>query len=86
MTLKIREKMKKKSAMLSIMLNCRSVSLKRRPYKFAVSYTQEFDNVRIRICLEGNDLLCGAYAEASTVDRIQVVILSTVYVSLSVNI
>ena len=32
----------------------------------------EFDNVRVRVCLESNDLLCGPYNEASVVDKIQV--------------
>ena len=50
----------------------RTVSLRSRPYKFTVTPTLEFESVRVRICLESDDLLCGAYNEASIVDKIQV--------------
>jgi len=49
----------------------RSVSLKTKPYKFTVNPQSKFQNVRVRLCLESNDLLCGAYDEASIVDKIQ---------------
>ena len=61
---------------LTCLVWCRSVSLKHRPFKFSVSSSSaspDFLNVRLRLCLEGNDLLCGAYTEASVVDRIQVI-------------
>ena len=50
----------------------RSVSLKTRPFKFTVNPSMDFENVRVRVCLESNDLLCGPYNEASVVDKIQV--------------
>ena len=50
----------------------RTVSLRARPYKFSVNPPTQFQNVRVRICLESNDMLCGAYNEASVVDKIQV--------------
>ena len=50
----------------------RTVQLQSRPYKFTVTPTLEFESVRVRICLESDDLLCGAYNEASIVDKIQV--------------
>ena len=57
-------------------VHLRSVALKQRPYKFPVTAangaTVDVENVRVRLCLEANDLLCGAYNEASTVDKIQV--------------
>jgi hypothetical protein len=57
-------------------VHLRNVALKQRPYKFPVTSangaTVEFENVRVRLCLEANELLCGAYNEASTVDKIQV--------------
>ena len=46
-------------------------TLKNRPYKFIVNSRDEVENVRVRICLESNDILCGAYNEASVVDKIQ---------------
>ena len=49
----------------------RSLSLKNRPYKFTLSPMSEPTSLRVRLCLESNDLLCGAYSEASVVDRIQ---------------
>jgi echinoid protein len=57
-------------------VHLRSVPLKQRPYKFPVAGpnggAEDLENVRVRLCLEANDLLCGAYNEASTVDKIQV--------------
>ena len=50
----------------------RTVSLRARPYKFSVNPPTHFQNVRVRICLESDDMLCGAYNEASVVDKIQV--------------
>ena len=49
----------------------RSVSLRNKPYKFIVNPKHGFESVRVRICLESNDVLCGPYNEASTVDKIQ---------------
>ena len=46
-------------------------SLQNKPYKFVVNSPDEVQNVRVRICLESNDILCGAYNEASVVDKIQ---------------
>ena len=50
----------------------RTVSLKTKPYKFIVNPITQFENVRVRICLESDELLCGPYNEASIVDKIQV--------------
>ena len=50
----------------------RTVTLRARPYKFSVNPPTHFQNVRVRICLESDDMLCGAYNEASVVDKIQV--------------
>ena len=49
----------------------RTVSLKNKPYKYSVNPLMKIQNVRVRLCLESNDLLCGAYNEASMVDKIQ---------------
>ena len=46
-------------------------SLLKPPYKFIVNSPAPVENVRVRICLESNDILCGAYNEASVVDKIQ---------------
>merc|ERR1719242_1347990 len=46
-------------------------SLLKPPYKFIVNSPAAVENVRVRICLESNDLLCGSYNEASVVDKIQ---------------
>ena len=57
----------------------RTVSLKTKPYKFIVNPPIEFENVRVRICLESNDVLCGPYNEASIVDKIQVKIVNRLF-------
>ena len=49
----------------------RTVSLKAKPYTFNLSPEVNFSNLRLRLCLESNELLCGAYSEASIVDRIE---------------
>ena len=49
----------------------RTVSLKAKPYTFKLSPEVNFSNLRLRLCLESNELLCGAYSEASIVDRIE---------------
>ena len=49
----------------------RTVSLKAKPFTFNLSPEAHFSNLRLRLCLESNELLCGAYSEASVVDRIE---------------
>ena len=49
----------------------RKFSLKAKPYTFKLSPEAHFSNLRLRLCLESNELLCGAYSEASVVDRIE---------------
>lgn len=49
----------------------RTVSLKAKPFTFNLSPEAHFANLRLRLCLESNELLCGAYSEASVVDRIE---------------
>jgi len=51
----------------------RSVSLKNMPYEFALPRELSFETIRVKLCLESDDTLCGAYGEgASLVDRIAV--------------
>ena len=47
------------------------VSLKAKPFTFNLRPEAHFSNLRLRLCLESNELLCGAYSEASVVDRIE---------------
>lgn len=48
-----------------------SVSLKRKPFNFPIKTTKAFTAIRVRLCLESNDVMCGAYVEASMVDKVQ---------------
>ena len=51
----------------------RTVSLKNKPYEFALPRELSFENFRAKLCLESDDTLCGGYGEgANIVDRMAV--------------
>ena len=51
----------------------RTVPLKNKPYEFALPRDLSFESIRVKLCLESDDTLCGAYGEeANIVDRMAV--------------